>query len=71
MLAALVGVGRHSMTMDNFMANATYSKIYLTDTDSCILYKNLKEELWGPQLLRDSASDIFKFGVNMVRHLWG
>ena len=55
------GVGRHSGTLSNFLYISHRDRLLITDTDSCLqIDRDLREELRGPQLLRDLASDTFK-----------
>ncbi len=54
------GLARHAGHLDNFLFLPRRDVVYVSDTDSCQLFRNLPKGLWGPQLLRDIASDTFR-----------
>lgn len=54
-------VGRHASHLNNLRINPyDESSLRMTDIDSCINYEELQPYMWGPQLLRDLASDILR-----------
>ena len=60
---AVARVGRHACHYGNILYKDLGNgegELFVSDTDSCILFDDLKSEFWGPQLLRDIGSDLFR-----------
>jgi hypothetical protein len=68
--ALVAGVARHVGHYGNFLFNPSTDRILMSDTDSCVLYSDLHQNMWGPQFVRDMASDLFRILSDFPRLLF-
>ncbi|MFN8392909.1 MAG: hypothetical protein U0136_21630 [Bdellovibrionota bacterium] len=64
------GVGRHACHLGNLLYNESSDRLLITDTDSCVLIRELPLPARGPQVLRDLVSDLFRTIKDFMLYTW-